>query len=234
MATADRPGDPARSPRQPLSRQEVLRSALSIIDADGVEALSLRRLGQALDRSAMALYRYAGGKSELLDGVVEVLLEQVVVDAAALDWEAELRRVAHAFRRLALDHPHAVPLLVTRPLATPLSLRPLGTLRPLEAFLQLMTRVGLPGPAALEAYRSFFALLQGHVLDELQEVVADPEEHDDVLRLGLHRLPLQEFPRVRSLAAAFGAYDGAAQLDRSLDMLLGSLAAEVRRRAHQA
>ncbi|GAB7193190.1 TetR/AcrR family transcriptional regulator C-terminal domain-containing protein [Kineococcus sp. NUM-3379] len=197
--------------------------ALELIDADGVDSLSLRRLGQALDRTPMTLYRHAESKSDLLDGVVELLLEQVVLYADAPDWREELRSAAHRYRTLAMDHPHAVPLLVTRPLSTPLGLRPRGTLRPLEAFLQLMTRAGMPDASALAAYRSFTAMLHGHVLDELQEVVADPDEHDDLLRLGLHRLPLHEFPKVRGLAPAFSGYDGTAQLDRGLDMLLESI-----------
>ncbi|GAA4960909.1 TetR/AcrR family transcriptional regulator C-terminal domain-containing protein [Kineococcus glutinatus] len=199
-------------------------AALAIVDADGVDALSIRRLAQALGRSPMALYHHAENKGDLLDGIIELLLEEVRIDAAAPDWRAELRRVGHGFRALALAHPHSVTLLVTRPLATPLGLRPLGTLRPLEAFLQLMTAAGMAGPDALGAYRWFFAVLHGHVLDEVQEFVADPEEHDDLLRLGLHHLPLRQFPVVRSLASEIGRYDGAAQLDRGLDVLLTSFA----------
>ena len=197
--------------------------ALELIDVEGVEALSVRRLAQALDRSPMALYRHAEGKGDLLDGVVELLLEQVVLDAGAPVWQDELRFVAHRFRSLALDHPNAVPLMVQRSLSTPVGLRPLGMLRPLEAFLQLADRAGLDDAAAVAACRSFFALLHGHVLDELQGVVANPEELEDLLRLGLHRLPLAEFPRMRGLASAMAVYDGAAQLDRLLDVFLASL-----------
>ena len=64
-----------------------------------------------------------------------------------------------------------------------------------------------------------FGYLHGHILTELQEVVERPEESDDVLRLGLHRLSITEFPRVRALAPALGSYDGAAELDRGLDVL---------------
>ena len=133
--------------------------------------------------------------------------------------------VARDYRRLALAHPHVVPLLVTRPLATPLGLRPQGTLRPLEDVLALLTRAGFTGPDALHIYRALFGFLHGHVLNELQELVENPDETDDLLRLGLHRLPIGEFPLLRSLASVLASYDGAAELERGLDILLAGLTA---------
>jgi hypothetical protein len=65
--------------------------------------------------------------------------------------------------------------------------------------------------------------LQGHVLNELQERVHDPDETDDLLRLGLHRLPAREFPRLRSLAGELVVYDGAQELEEGLDVVLGGL-----------
>lgn len=210
--------------RAPLTRRDVLATALRLIDADGVEALSMRRLGKALDRDPMRLYRFAASKDELLDAVVELVLADLEVPAATDgDWEAVLRRTAHAFRGLALAHPHIVPLLVTRPLATPLALRPLATLRPLEALLELLVRAGFDARGALHAYRLYMGFLQGHVLNELQERVHDPDETDDLLRMGLHRLPLREFPRLRSLAAELVGYDGAEELDEGLDVVVGGL-----------
>ncbi len=206
-----------------MSRELVLSTALAMIDRDGVEGLSMRRLGQALHRDPMSLYRYAANKTALLDGVAELVLEQLTVDTAADDWAAELRSVARSYRSLALAHPHVVPLMVTRPLATPLALRPLGTLRPLEGCLELLTRAGFTGVDALHVYRSLFGFLHGHVLNELQELVENPEETDDLLRLGLHRLPLREFPRLRSIAPVLATYDGAAELERGLDILLAGL-----------
>jgi AcrR family transcriptional regulator len=216
---ADRQG--LAAPR--MSRELVLSTALAMIDRDGVEGLSMRRLGQALHRDPMSLYRYAANKTALLDGVAELVLDQLTVDTAADDWAAELRSVARSYRRLALAHPHVVPLMVTRPLATPLALRPLGTLRPLEACLELLTRAGCSAVDALHVYRSLFGFLHGHVLNELQELVENPEETDDLLRLGLHRLPLREFPLLRSLAPVLATYDGAAELERGLDILLSGL-----------
>ena len=124
---------------------------------------------------------------------------------------------------LALAHPKVVPLLVTRPLATPLGFRPPGTLRPLEDILALLTRAGFSGSDALHIYRALFGFLHGHVLDELQELIENPDETNDLLRLGLHRLPIREFPLLRSLAPALASYDGATELERDLDILLTGL-----------
>jgi AcrR family transcriptional regulator len=208
-----------------ITRDVVLATALHLIDRDGADALSMRRLAHALGRDPMALYRYAPNKAALLDGVTEIVLGQLNVNPADPDWAGQLRAVGRDFRRLALAHPHVVPLLVTRPLATPLGLRPRGTLRPLEDILTLLTRAGFSGADALHIYRALFGFLYGHVLNELQELVENPDETDDVLRLGLYRLPIGEFPLLRSLAAELVRYDGAAELERGLDILLSGLSA---------
>jgi AcrR family transcriptional regulator len=208
-----------------ITRELVLAAALDIIDREGAEALSMRRLARALGRDPMILYRHAPNKAALLDGVAEMVLAQLTVDATDPDWAGQLRSVARSYRALALAHPDVVPLLVTRPLATPLALRPHGTLRPLENVLELLTRTGFSGPDALHIYRALFGFLHGHVLDELQELVDNPDETDDLLRLGLHRLPIGEFPLLRSLAPVLANYDGAAELERGLDILLTGLTA---------
>jgi AcrR family transcriptional regulator len=210
-----------------LTREATLLAALEIIDEDGIEGLSMRRLGRALGRDPMSLYRHATTKAELLAGVADLVLSDLSVDTADGDWPAQLRAFAHQFRELALAHPNVIPLLVTRPLATPIALRPLGTLRPLEAILELLIHAGFSPVDALHVYRSFYGFIQGHVLNELQEIVENAEETDDLLRLGLHRLPLRDFPRLRSLASVLAAYDGATEMERGLDMLLAGLQAQL-------
>jgi AcrR family transcriptional regulator len=214
----------ARGADGKITRELVFKVALELIDRHGADALSMRRLGAALSRDPMILYRHAPSKAALLDGVVESVIGQLTVDPSDPDWAAQLRGVARQYRALALAHPNVVPLLVTRPLGTPLGLRPLGTLRPLEDVLELLTRAGFSGSDALHVHRALFGFLNGHVLNELQELVENPDETDDLLRLGLHRLPIGEFPLLRSLAHALASYDGAAELERGLDILLTGLA----------
>ena len=216
-------GDANAHPDGRITRDTVLTAALGLIDRDGADGLSMRRLARVLGRDPMILYRHAPSKAALLDGVAETVLAQLEVDPTDPDWAAQLRAVARSYRALALAHPNVVPLLVTRPLATPLGLRPPGTLRPLEDILALLTRAGFSGPDALHIYRALFGFLHGHVLNELQELVENPDETDDLLRLGLHRLPIREFPLLRSLAPALASYDGASELERGLDILLTGL-----------
>ncbi|UAK32482.1 TetR/AcrR family transcriptional regulator C-terminal domain-containing protein [Nocardia asteroides] len=221
-----RPGQAANGRGNgPITRAVVLTAALGIIDRDGVDGLSMRRLAEAVGRDPMVIYRHVPNKAAVLDGVAEVVMAQLSVDAADPDWAGQLRAVARDFRRLALAHPQVVPLLVTRPLATPLGLRPYAVIRPLEDVLRLLTRAGFSGADALHVYRAVFGFLYGHVLNELQEIVERPEETDDVLRLGLYRLPLTEFPLLRELAPVLAAYDGEAELERGLDILLAGLTA---------
>lgn len=218
---------PAQKPR--LSRELVLTKALEVVDAEGLDALTMRRLGQELDRDPMSLYRYAENRAALLDGVSELVLNELSIHPEDPDWKAQLRQIAHSLRKLALKHPNVVPLLVTRPLSTPLGLRPLGTLRPLEQILALLIGAGFDPAGALHVYRAYYGFLYGHILNELQEFVVDPAENEVLLRLGLHRLPAKEFPRLRALAPALAEYEGSTELDQGLGILLSGLEAQLSR-----
>lgn len=217
------PAVPAERSRPGMSTDRITAAALQIVDTEGSQALTMRRLGQALDRKVMTLYRYVPSKDALLDGVVALVLTDLAINPAAADWRQELRGLATSFRGLALAHPNAVPLLVTRPLTSPLGQRPPATLRPLENFLELLIRAGFSPADALHAYRLFFGFLHGHILDELQEIIDSPDEADDLLRLGLHRLPRREFPRIRAVAPDLASYDGAAHLRQGVALMITGL-----------
>lgn len=95
----------------------------------------------------------------------------------------------------------------------------------LEAILALLIRAGFSDAEALHVYQALFGFLHGHVLNELQKLVERPEETDDLLRLGLHRLPIGDFPLLRGLASVPAAYDGEVELERGLDILFAGVAA---------
>jgi AcrR family transcriptional regulator len=103
-----------RSPREPLSRERVLAAAVALADADGIEAVTMRGLADALDCEAMSLYYYVKGKGELLAGLVEVILDEIIAatdagDAAARaeEWDEAVRRRCLTARKVMLRHPWA-------------------------------------------------------------------------------------------------------------------------------
>ena len=100
------------------------------------------------------LYRYAENRADLLDGITELVLNELAIFPQDPDWQTQLRRIAHDLRLLALRHPNVVPLLVTRPLSTPLGLRPLGTLRPLEQILGMLVEA-----ATSVSWRRFWRIM---------------------------------------------------------------------------
>jgi AcrR family transcriptional regulator len=221
--------------RTPLTRERVLAAALKLVDAEGLDALTRRRLASELNRDAMALYRYAPDRAALLDGIVELVLTELdLADGEGIEdgnWQTQLRRGAHSFRSLALAHPHVFSLFLSRPISTPLALRAPATLRPLERLLRLLSANGFGPSDSLMVYRMYVGFLYGHLLNEMQDVVVDPDETEDLLRLGLHRLPAREFPVLRSLATELAAYDGAAALDAGLDILFAGLERQLSRGA---
>ena len=86
---------------------------------------------------------------------------------------------------------------------------------------------GFDPHGALHAARLFTGFLYGHIQDELQERINDPDETEDLLRLGLHRLPITQFPRLRALASVLATYDGAAELDEGLAIVLAGLRSQL-------
>lgn len=208
-----------------LSRDTVLQAALELVDEDGLEALSMRRLGNRLGKDPMALYRYAPNRDALLDGVTELLLDQWAIPrpGQSPSWQEQLRDAAQDFRTLVLDHRHVVPLLVTRPLSTPMGLRPPGALRPLEQILSILSSAGFSPADALHAYRTYYGFLIGHILNELEEFVVNPDEDEVGLKLGLHRLPKKDFPHLRQLAPMLLSYDGEAELGQGILLILEGL-----------
>ncbi len=114
----------------PITRGLILQTALQLVDRDGVDRLSMRRLSEEVGRDTTVPYRHIPDKATLLDGVVETVLAELSVDTADPHWAGQLRTVARRLRTLALAHPNVVPLLVTRPLSTLLGRRPAGCCAP--------------------------------------------------------------------------------------------------------
>ncbi|WP_086724570.1 TetR/AcrR family transcriptional regulator, partial [Streptomyces sp. NRRL B-24085] len=203
-APARRASDRGRHGR--LSRERVLSAALELVDLEGLSALSMRRLGAELGVEAMALYRYAASKEELLDGLVEALFlqleERLEAESGGGDWRAGVHRVARAMYDVCLAHPRAVPLLTTRMLAVPLARRPLAVLKGHERVLALLRDGGLDDGRVVAVFQAVTAWLLGYVSVELRPMVDNPDESEPAFRLGLHRMPPQELPVLREIAPA--------------------------------
>ncbi|WP_377268039.1 TetR family transcriptional regulator [Peterkaempfera sp. SMS 1(5)a] len=236
-AAADDPREAtatARSLRGRLSRPLVLTEALVLADREGLAALTMRRLATRLGVEPMALYRYAAGKQALLDGLVEAFFAEVAArlelpadtgaaraaGTSGLDWRDELHRYALAFTRVAEAHPEVFPLVATRPLAVPLARRPTPMLQLNECVLDLLSRAGFDDRAALALQRAVTAWVLGYLLVDKRLAVDNPEEPDPMLRLGLHRLPAADYPRLRATAPLLTDHDERAELAAGLDALL--------------
>jgi AcrR family transcriptional regulator len=105
--------------RAGLSRERVLQTALAIVDSEGIDALSMRRLGRELGVEAMSLYSYVRNKQDLIEGVVEeVFRELPLIEPGTGPWAERLQAHAEAVRAALLRHPNAVRLVAGRPLDT--------------------------------------------------------------------------------------------------------------------
>ena len=92
-----------------------MRAAIDVGDRDGLDAVTMRRVGQALGVEAMSLYNHVPGKQELLDGMVDTLVEEIEIPSAATEWKEALRSRARSGRTLVRRHPWAPSLMTTRP-----------------------------------------------------------------------------------------------------------------------
>ncbi len=108
--------------RAPLTKERVLRTAVELADESGIEALSMRKLAQALDVVPMALYRHVANKDELLDGLVDVVVAEIDPPLDGADWKTALRTRILSARRALLRHPWASRLMESRTTPTPVVL----------------------------------------------------------------------------------------------------------------
>jgi AcrR family transcriptional regulator len=106
------------TPRRPLTRERIIAAALALVDASGLDALTMRRLGASLGVEAMSLYKHVPNKEAILDGIRERLLAEfsaTLPAAPASDWRDDLARFARAYRAVGRAHPEAFSLLASAP-----------------------------------------------------------------------------------------------------------------------
>jgi AcrR family transcriptional regulator len=148
--------------RTALSRDRVLRAALDLVDRDGVDALTMRRLGRELGVEAMSLYGYVTSKGDLIEGVVELIFREmpVIVVGSPEPWQRRVRRHAGAYRDVLLAHPNAVRLVAGRPLVTE------GTARFVDSALAELRSIGLDVHTADKVLSVIASFTLGHVSEQ--------------------------------------------------------------------
>jgi TetR/AcrR family transcriptional regulator, tetracycline repressor protein len=150
---------PRRRGRPPvISRQQVLATALAIVDERGLEGLTMRRLGAELGVDPMAIYHHVADKAALFDGIVGQVFSEVEIPAAGGHWATDLRAVMNAARETFLEHPNVVGLLGTRPAIT----EPAFDL--MEAITSLLLDAGFDELLAADGFDCAGRLVIGHVL----------------------------------------------------------------------
>ncbi len=182
---------PAPSHRRRLTNDAIVRETLALIDEQGVAAASMRPLARRLGVQVMTLYRYVANREELFDAVVEHIVDELSEDVDMAigvqdgDWRGYLSDLAWGVRRYALAHPHAFPLVATRPPTAPWVNPPLRSLRWIEAMLAVLGEAGFTDDEALLTYRTFNSFLLGYLLLETSAmVIADPKPGDGSFQAG--------------------------------------------------
>lgn len=233
-----KPERPATALRRPLDTRLIVREAVSFIDEQGLDQLTMRQLGARLGVEAMALYRYVPSRDQLLDGVVELVMDEVyrdsLVDQEAATWQEYLQRLAHGVRDIALAHPAVFPLVATRPPAAPWLRPPLRSLRWVEAFLTGMARFGFGTEASVYTYRAFATFLLGHLLLETGGglVPGTEDRHSDLEFL--ETSDLSHYPRITELAPELGADGYREEFEASLEDLINRLMLVVEENRHRS
>jgi AcrR family transcriptional regulator len=219
---------PARSRRrEPLVRGEIVAAALRIIDAEGVEALSMRRLGGELGVKAMALYRHVRNKEHLLDLVVEGVLRDIEPPALVGDWNADIRAIAHATRRGLLRHRRAVSLVQGRPWVGPAGLVALDVTLGVYRDAGFDDRSAVFAQFALGNYVSGFCAWEAANLGaNSDDPVARAAALADYARL-VASLPADRYPHLTALTARLTQGSLDERFEFGLAALLRGLASEV-------
>jgi AcrR family transcriptional regulator len=147
--------------RAVLTRERILRAAISLADRDGIESLSMRKLGQRLGVEAMSLYNHVRNKVDMLDGMVDVVFGEIELPASGEDWRTAMWKRAISARQALLRHPWAIGLMESRATPGP------ATLRHHNAVLGSLRTGGFSIDMAAHAYSILDGYIYGFTLTEL-------------------------------------------------------------------
>lgn len=225
MTSPDAPGSPRRG-RPPrgairLSRESIIEATLKVVDADGVDAVSMRSVARILGVDAKSLYNHVQGKDDLLDAVAERLLGSLAFPDPTGDVRRDLHAIAYAFRERALLHPAAASLVLTRQLGS------WEGLAPVEAVLSVLRGAGCAPEEAVHLLRTLVATLIGTLL---REVSAGPTFGvSDEAGIAARREALEQsgLPAIREVGEHLARFDREAEFAFTVDLAVDAVLARV-------
>ena len=207
--------------RAPLSRQRVLRAAVALADAQGIGALTMRRLGQALGVEAMSLYKHVANKDAILDGIVDAVIQEIDLPEPGADWRTGMRQRARSAREVYARHPWALTLLQSRVNPGP------AALRYYDGVLGSLRRGGFSVAMAAHAFTVLDSYIIGFAVQE-QSLPFDVGEGGatDVTEAILQEMPVEDLPHLTEMAVEHvlkPGYSFAGQFEFGLDLILDAL-----------
>jgi AcrR family transcriptional regulator len=214
------PTKPAVEPRVPLSRQQVLRAAVVLADASGLQSLTMRKLGEAVGVEAMSLYNHVASKGDLLDGMVDLVFSEIYLPSAGIDWKTAMRQRAISARHVLSRHPWAIGLMDSRTSPGP------ATLRHHDAVLGSLRQGGFSIEMAAHAFSALDSYIYGFALQEASLPFGTAEETAEVAQTILQQLPADEYPYLTELTIEHvlqPGYDYGDEFEFGLDLVLDGL-----------
>jgi AcrR family transcriptional regulator len=211
-------------PRSRLTREKVLRAALEFVDANGLAALSMQKLGAELGVQGMSLYSHVENKDALLDGIVQAMTAEAEPPPAdGTGWRDALRRLAGEIRAMILRHPAAAPLLVSRQVMTT------RQLQQVDGYRTLLTRQGFTEDRAVEVLRTVYGYALGFALVEANLVAGGqcgpwPDDELSRMRRVTEMVPRDAPDHLLRLAMLFcGQCDMAEQFSLGVELMIRGL-----------
>jgi AcrR family transcriptional regulator len=215
--------------RKPLTRERVLERAIAVADRDGIEAVSMRKLGQTLGVEAMSLYNHVANKAELVGAMVDRVIEQFELPEDEPRWDKAIRRCAISAHDLLIEHPWAGGLALV-----PSDLRVVGgpRIRYMEWLLRRLREAGFSAELAYSAYHTLDSHIFGFTLWQLGHGNAArmlaPTGEEDMQQWALRYLAEMrpQFPYLAEHGEqhmAAGARDGRHEFEFGLDLILDGL-----------
>jgi AcrR family transcriptional regulator len=209
-----------------MNREQVLRAAVALADEIGIEALSMRKLGQALGVEAMSLYNHVAGKEALLDGMVDLVFGEIDLPAGD-DWKKALRQRAISMREALARHRWAVGLMESR--TTP----GVPTLRQHDAVIGCLLAAGFSMELTAHAFAAVDSYVYGFALQEKGLPFDTPEQTAQMAQAMLAHFPADDFPHLAAFTRDHvlrPGYDFGAEFEFGLDLILDGLERRAGRR----